>query len=49
VLNDRGNMSGVTLTCVLERILRVPEAGEGLATAFGPGLCVETFRFRKLA
>ena len=49
VLSDRGNMSSVTLMCVLERILRTPEAGEGLAMAFGPGLCAETFRFRKVA
>ncbi len=49
VLSDRGNMSSATLMCVLERILRAPEAGEGLAMAFGPGLCAETFRFRKVA
>lgn len=48
VLNDRGNMSSVTLMCVLERILDGPEGGEGIAMAFGPGLCVETFRFRKI-
>jgi len=53
VLHDRGNMSSVTLMCVLERILGGPDAGprgeEGVAMAFGPGLCAETFRFRKIA
>ena len=49
VLNDRGNMSSVTLMCVLERILAEPGAGEGIAMAFGPGLCAETFRFGKAA
>jgi predicted naringenin-chalcone synthase len=49
VLHDRGNMSSVTLMCVLERILDEPDEGDGLAMAFGPGLCAETFRFRKLA
>jgi predicted naringenin-chalcone synthase len=49
ILQDRGNMSSVTLMCVLERILAEPGEGEGIALAFGPGLCAETFRFRKLA
>ena len=39
--------------CVLERILDEPQdtqkSGEGVAMAFGPGLCAETFRFRKVA
>ena len=48
VLHDRGNMSSATIMCVLERILREPGDGEGIAMAFGPGLCAETFRFRKI-
>lgn len=49
VLHDRGNMSSVTLMCVLERLLHEPGDGDGVAMAFGPGLCAETFRFRRLA
>lgn len=48
VLHDRGNMSSVTLMCALEPILGEPGEGEGIAMAFGPGLCAETFRFRKM-
>ena len=48
VLRDFGNMSSATLVFVLDRILRAPAAaGEGLAMAFGPGLTVETFGFRR--
>jgi predicted naringenin-chalcone synthase len=48
VLRDFGNMSSATLIFVLDRILRDPDArGEGLAMAFGPGLTVETFGFRR--
>lgn len=47
VLRDYGNMSSATLVFVLEHILRDEGArGEGMAMAFGPGLSVETFRFR---
>jgi len=36
------------LVFVLDRILRDPDAtGEGIAMAFGPGLTVETFAFRR--
>jgi predicted naringenin-chalcone synthase len=48
VLRAFGNMSSATLVFVLERILRSAHAtGEGLAMAFGPGLTVETFGFRR--
>ena len=48
VLRDFGNMSSATLVFVLDRILRSPEAvGDGMAMAFGPGLTVETFAFRR--
>jgi len=48
VLRDFGNMSSATLIFVLQRILRDPAAtGEGMAMAFGPGLTVETFAFRR--
>ena len=52
VLREFGNMSSATLVFVLERIMRTPGlagagvGGEGVAAAFGPGLSVETFRFR---
>jgi predicted naringenin-chalcone synthase len=48
VLHDRGNMSSATLMCALERVLDEPGEGPGLAMAFGPGLCAETFRFTKV-
>lgn len=48
VLHDRGNMSSATLMCALERVLGEPGNGPGIAMAFGPGLCAETFRFAKL-
>jgi predicted naringenin-chalcone synthase len=48
VLRDFGNMSSATLIFVLDRILRAPGcAGDGMAMAFGPGLTVETFGFRR--
>jgi predicted naringenin-chalcone synthase len=48
VLRDFGNMSSATLIFVLDRILRDPDArGDGIAMAFGPGLTVETFAFRR--
>jgi predicted naringenin-chalcone synthase len=48
VLRDFGNMSSATLVFVLDRILRDDDArGAGMAMAFGPGLTVETFAFRR--
>ena len=48
VLRDFGNMSSATLIFVLQRILRdAASTGEGMAMAFGPGLTVETFAFRR--
>ena len=48
VLREFGNMSSVTLMFVLNRILRNGGAGEGMAMAFGPGLTVESFAFRRV-
>ncbi len=45
VLNDVGNVSSATLGFVLERMLAGDVKGPGVALAFGPGLCAETFRF----
>jgi predicted naringenin-chalcone synthase len=48
VLRHFGNMSSATLVFILERILRSSHAtGDGIAMAFGPGLTVETFSFRR--
>jgi predicted naringenin-chalcone synthase len=48
VLRDLGNMSSATLMFVLDRILRDTDAvGDGMGMAFGPGLTVETFAFRR--
>jgi predicted naringenin-chalcone synthase len=47
VLRAFGNMSSATLMFVLDRILRQPAAGNGMAMAFGPGLTVETFSFHR--
>jgi predicted naringenin-chalcone synthase len=50
VLRGYGNMSSATLPFVLERIIRQrPDDGDGVAMAFGPGLSVESFRFRPAA
>jgi predicted naringenin-chalcone synthase len=47
ILRDYGNISSATLMFVLDRIMRAgAPPGEGLAMAFGPGLTVESFRFR---
>ncbi|MBN8908696.1 MAG: type III polyketide synthase, partial [Rhodospirillales bacterium] len=49
VLRDVGNVSSATLVFVLDRIMRGREGGrDGVAMAFGPGLSVETFRFRRV-
>jgi predicted naringenin-chalcone synthase len=49
VLHDFGNMSSATIMFILDRMIRAggdPEDGIGMA--FGPGLCAETFRFRRV-
>ncbi len=48
VLHAVGNVSSATLMFVLARILAQGAAGPGIAMAFGPGLCAETFRFSLL-
>lgn len=48
VLNDVGNVSSATLGFVLQRMLATSTPGPGLALAFGPGLCAETFRFTRV-
>ncbi len=48
VLNDVGNVSSATLGFVLERMLASQTTGPGMAIAFGPGLCAETFRFARV-
>ena len=47
VLRDVGNVSSATLGFVLARMLADPAQGSGVAMAFGPGLCAETFRFTR--
>lgn len=48
VLSRFGNMSSSTLMFVLAELAQRPEAGRGVAMAFGPGLAAEGFRFHKL-
>ena len=48
VLHDVGNVSSATLGFVLERMLAGTVLGPGMALAFGPGLCAETFRFSRV-
>ena len=48
VLNDVGNVSSATLGFVLERMLAGSQTGPGLAMAFGPGMCAETFQFTRV-
>lgn len=48
VLNDVGNVSSATLPFVLSRMLADRAPGPGMAMAFGPGLCAETFRFTRV-
>ena len=48
VLRDFGNMSSATILFVLDRMMRGSSGPQnGLAMAFGPGLCAETFRFHR--
>jgi len=47
VLREHGNMSSATIFFVLRRILESRESGIVFATAFGPGLTVESGLFRK--
>ncbi len=47
VLRDFGNMSSATVMFSLQRIMNKAKSGaRGMAMAFGPGLAMETFRFR---
>jgi len=48
VLREYGNMSSATIFFVLQRILQDSRSGTVFATAFGPGLTVESGLFRKL-
>lgn len=48
VLNDVGNVSSATLGFVLQRMLAQTTTGPGIALAFGPGLCAESFRFSRV-
>ena len=48
VLHDVGNVSSATLGFVLERMLASNTTGPGIAIAFGPGLCAETFHFSRV-
>ncbi len=49
VLRDFGNMSSATIMFILDRMLRGTAGPQtGLAMAFGPGLCAETFRFQRV-
>ena len=49
VLREFGNMSSATIFFVLRRILEDSKTGTVFATAFGPGLTVESGLFRKLS
>ncbi|HZU88363.1 MAG TPA: type III polyketide synthase [Stellaceae bacterium] len=46
VLRDCGNMSSASVLFVLREIMEGGAAGPGCAMAFGPGVAVETMRFR---
>jgi alpha-pyrone synthase len=48
VLARFGNMSSSTLMFVLAELLAKPDAGKGVALAFGPGLAAEGFHFEKV-
>jgi alpha-pyrone synthase len=47
VLARYGNMSSSTLMFVLTQLLDKPDAGKGVAIAFGPGLAAEGFHFER--
>ena len=48
VLRDFGNMSSATIMFILDRMIRgTTGPRSGMAMAFGPGLCAETFRFQR--
>ena len=48
VLRECGNMSSATIMFILDRMIRGTAGPKsGIAMAFGPGLCAETFRFRR--
>jgi len=49
VLRANGNMSSSTLMFVLAALLKKPDARNGVAVAFGPGLAAEGFGFRRAA
>jgi predicted naringenin-chalcone synthase len=49
VLREYGNMSSATIFFVLKRILETGKSGTVFATAFGPGLTVESGLLQKLA
>ena len=48
VLREYRNMSSATIFFVLKRILENSQSGTVFATAFGPGLTVESGLFLKL-
>lgn len=47
VLRDYGNMSSASVMFVLKAMLETRSSGTGLATAFGPGLTLESMVFEK--
>ncbi len=48
ILRNYGNMSSATIMFILKEIMvNETETGLGLASAFGPGLAIETLTFRK--
>ena len=49
VLARFGNMSSATLMFVLAELLGRPDAGKGIALAFGPGLAAEGFHFERVS
>lgn len=49
VLARYGNMSSSTLMFVLAELMKRPDAGKGVAIAFGPGLAAEGFHFERAA
>lgn len=49
VLHDVGNVSSATVMFILDRMIRAGgDPQDGIGMAFGPGLCAETFRFRRV-